>query len=187
MSDIKTKTNQQIVMSSLYVSRALYTKHARKILNGYRPRWKPCNPINDLCTVTHHVVTEPNKPSTTHAHMTACSTVSIGQQMLPGPPHHRPSPAQTSSSLRMLSLSFRAFQAWSFSFLVGERFFWRAAMMRRKASITSLSDTRTRCLSSCFRISSLASLRPKRRGEEQFKPAQTKSNQLAQGKVQRNI
>lgn len=71
-----------------------------------------------------------------------------------------------SSSLRMLSRSFRAFQAWSFSFLVGVRFFCLAAMMRRKPSITSLSDTRTLCLSSCLRISSLANLRDtSRRGE----------------------
>ncbi|KAG9332629.1 hypothetical protein JZ751_014727 [Albula glossodonta] len=65
---------------------------------------------------------------------------------------------EQAKSFRMLSLSFRAFQAWSFSFLVGVRFFCRAAMIRRKASITSLSETRTRCLSSCFRVSSFASL-----------------------------
>uniref|UniRef100_A0A8D2NFX6 Actin-related protein 2/3 complex subunit 4 n=1 Tax=Zonotrichia albicollis TaxID=44394 RepID=A0A8D2NFX6_ZONAL len=43
----------------------------------------------------------------------------------------------------MLSLSFRVFQAWSFSFLVGVRFFCRAAMILRNASITSLSAMRT--------------------------------------------
>lgn len=58
----------------------------------------------------------------------------------------------------MLSLSFSAFQAWSFSFLVGVRFFCLAAMIRRNPSITSLSDTLTLCLSSCLRISSFASL-----------------------------
>lgn len=63
-----------------------------------------------------------------------------------------------SSSLRMLSRSFSAFQAWSFSFLVGVRFFCLAAMIRRNPSMTSLSDTRTLCLSSCLRISSLANL-----------------------------
>lgn len=58
----------------------------------------------------------------------------------------------------MLSLSFSAFQAWSFSFLVGVRFFCLAAMIRRNPSMTSLSDTLTLCLSSCLRISSLANL-----------------------------
>lgn len=59
----------------------------------------------------------------------------------------------------MLSLSFRAFQAWSFSFLVGVRFFCLAAMIRLNPSITSLSATLTLCLRSCLRISSLANLR----------------------------
>lgn len=63
-----------------------------------------------------------------------------------------------SSSFRMLSRSFRVFQAWSFSFLVGVRFFCRAAMILRKASMTSLSAMRTRCLSSCRLTSSFASL-----------------------------
>lgn len=63
-----------------------------------------------------------------------------------------------SNCLRILSLSFSAFQAWSFSFFVGVRFFCLAAMMRRKASITSLSATRTHWRSSCFLISSLANL-----------------------------
>lgn len=58
----------------------------------------------------------------------------------------------------MLSLSFSAFQAWSFSFLVGVRFFCLAAIIRRNASITSLSATLTLCLSSCLRISSFANL-----------------------------
>lgn len=63
-----------------------------------------------------------------------------------------------SRSLRMLSLSFSAFHAWSFSFLVGVRFFCLAAMIRRNPSMTSLSDTLTLCLSSCLRISSFANL-----------------------------
>lgn len=67
-------------------------------------------------------------------------------------------PRYPSSSLRMLSRSFKVFQAWSFSFLVGVRFFCRAAMILRNASITSLSAIRTRCRSSCRCSSSLASL-----------------------------
>ncbi|KAL0600244.1 hypothetical protein AAY473_030121 [Plecturocebus cupreus] len=51
-----------------------------------------------------------------------------------------------------------ASRAWSFSFLVGVRFFCRAAMILRKASMTSLSAMRTRCLSSCRLTSSFASL-----------------------------
>lgn len=64
-----------------------------------------------------------------------------------------------SRSFRMLSRSFRVFQAWSFSFFVGVRFFCRAAMILRKASMTSLSAMRTRCLSSCRLTSSFANLR----------------------------
>lgn len=63
-----------------------------------------------------------------------------------------------SRSFRMLSRSFRVFQAWSFSFFVGVRFFCRAAMILRKASMTSLSAMRTRCLSSCRLTSSFANL-----------------------------
>lgn len=78
----------------------------------------------------------------------------------PFPSHSHPKllPLYPSSSLRMLSLSFSAFHAWSFSFFVGIRFFCLAAMMRRKPSMTSLSDTRTLCRNSCFRISSFARL-----------------------------
>lgn len=67
-------------------------------------------------------------------------------------------PGYPSRSFRMLSRSFRVFQAWSFSFFVGVRFFCRAAMILRKASMTSLSAMRTRCLSSCRLTSSFANL-----------------------------
>lgn len=68
-------------------------------------------------------------------------------------------PVHPSNSFNMLSLSFRAFQAWSFSFLVGVLFFCRAAMIFLKASITSLSAMRTLCRSSCLFISSFANLK----------------------------
>lgn len=114
-------------------------------------------PLGSFIKVTQTLMaTRAWKHMTRHTY----TTVYTHWQTETTPSHTHPKwlPLYPSSSLRMLSLSFSAFHAWSFSFFVGVRFFCLAAIMRRKPSMTSLSDTRTLCRNSCFRISSFARL-----------------------------